>query len=451
MQRVTGTSSTLFTHTAKGAGVSHSSFVIRHFFLVILLSACSLLPTSTPPPPTNQDLPTATPTSVLENSTPVPATQPATPQVLRLWLPPQFAPDPNTAGGKVLQAQLAAFEQSHGWRVEVRVKKVAGQGGLLDSLHSSLQVAPGVSPDIIALDSLMLATEGATSSLQPLTQITTEELNDFYPVALQSARHNDALLALPFAVDILSFAFSTGPYPLAPQTWADVKPENGSVALPLNDPTGLLTLQQYSALGGLYLDDQGQPVLDKSILAQVLTDYQALQTAGSLPIESVTAASPDDTWTLYRENRASSAVVLFSTYLAEHRKVNGTAIRGLPSHNGTQTTFARQWNYALITTDPTRQAAAVELMRWLTTPDNLGAWSLAASILPARSRAFTSWSEQGLASIGDQLLKVAQPEPSASTLSVLGPALNTAVQSVLTGQATPDQAANTASTNVARR
>ncbi len=426
------------------------SFVIFHFTFVILLSACRVVPTTTLPV-VSQEAPTATPTSVLANSTPVPATPEPTLQVLRLWLPPQFAPDANTAGGKVLQAQLTAFEQAHGWRVEVRVKKLSGQGGLLDSLRGALQVAPGVSPDLIVLDSAMLASEATAGSLQSLSEISSGELADFYPFALQSAQRNGSLLGVPFAVDVLGFAYATTPYPFPPQTWADLRPENGSTALPLNDPNALLTLQQYIALGGQYLDDQGRPVLDRLILTQILTDYQTMQTAGILPVESVTAASPEDTWTMYRENHASSAVTFFDSYLLDRHRVSAVGFTTLPTHTGQAAAFARQWNYALITGDPSRQAMALELVRWLTTPDNMGAWSLAASTLPARSRALSAWSDIGLAALADHLLKVAQPEPPAAVLTVLGPAVNTAVQAVLTGQATPEQAANTAAAAVARQ
>lgn len=403
-----------------------------------LLSAC-VAPTI---PPTATVAPsgiTPTPTSVLANSTPEPATPEPSVQTLRLWLPPQFAPDENTPGGQALAAQLAAFEKANGWRVEVRIKKTAGQGGLLDSLHTSLQVAASISPDVIALDSPMLA---SADSLQPLTQFTEGDLVDFYPFALQNARLNDQLVGLPFAADVLGFAYSTNPYPLPPQTWADFVPDNGVVALPLNDTSALLTLQQYLALGGALTDSNGQVALNKTILAQVFTDYQTLQAAGLLPVESITAASADATWITYRESRASGAVTFFGNYLMDRHRVAATAIGPIPTHTGSHTTFARQWNYALVTTDPSRQAIALELMRWLTAPDNLGPWTLAAMVLPPRAQALTGWSEPTLAPVADALLKVAQPEPTPALLSKIGPALNTAVQSVLSGQTTPEQAAS---------
>jgi len=391
---------------------------------------------------------TATPTSVLANSTPVPATTPdaAAQQTLRLWLPPQFAPSADTPGGKVMLAQLAAFEEAQGWRVDVRVKKVAGQGGLIDSLHSALQAAPSIAPDVIALDTSMLS--AAEGDIQPLPQFAAGDVVDFYPFALQAARVGDALIALPFAADAIGMAYSTVAYPAPPSTWSDFAPESGPVWLPLNDPSALITLQQYIALGGSLTDSAGQPALDAARLAQVLSDYQALQAAGLLPAASFETASIDDTWVTYRESRASAATAFFGSYLLDRRRVAVTGFALIPTHNGARSTFARQWNYALVTADPARQVVALDLMRWLTEPDNLGVWTFASAVLPTRSQALSEWRETSLASIADQLLNAAQPEPPLSVTAALGPPITAAVQAVFNGQASPEAAADSAAAAV---
>ncbi len=366
-------------------------------------------------------------------------------QTLRLWLPPQFAPSADTPGGRELIAQLASFEQAHGWRVEVRVKKLAGQGGLLDALRTSLQVAPGASPDVIALDNSMLA---AAEAVQPLTQITNEEAADFYPFALQSVRRDEVWVALPFAADALGLAYSTAVYPLPPQTWNDLKPDYGSIALPFNDPLALITLQQYLALGGKF-EAKDRPGLNAPVLAQVLSDYQALETAGLLPAGTFGVTSAEEAWIAYREGRANSAATFFSYYLTDRYRVIATAFTLLPARAGAQTALARQWNYALIVGDPARQAAALELMRWLTRPDNLGAWAFAASVLPTRPQALNAWNDPELTAAADQILKAAQPEPPQSMLVLAGPPVTAAVQAVLNRQTLPEIAAAAAAAEVA--
>lgn len=444
-------SSMTMTHfKCQMSGGSLSRFFIPHFSFFMLLTACVAPASTLTPTPPAPDGVTATPTSVLANSTPAPLPTPdASAQVLRLWLPPQFAPSPETAGGKALLAQLDAFEKAKGWRVVVRVKKAAGQGGLLDALQASAEVAPGVVPDVIALDSSMLAS--AADSIQPLTQITDGEVVDFYPFALQAARRNDALAALPFAADALGFAYSTAAYPLPPLLWADLKPENGPAWLPLDDPMALVTLQQYVALGGALADAAGQPTIDAGLLAQVLSDYQSMQASGLLPAASSGSMSVEQTWVAYRESHASAAAALFGSYLSDRRRVTATAFTFIPTRSGVHATFARQWNYALVTDDPTRQAIALELMRWLTAPDNLGQWTLASAVLPPRSQALAVWSDASLVFVADQLLSAARPEPPLSALVVVGPPVAVAVRAVLNGQASPETAAAAAAATVAGR
>jgi ABC-type glycerol-3-phosphate transport system substrate-binding protein len=328
----------------------------------------------------------------------------------------------------------------------VRIKKISGQGGLLDALNTALQVAPSTSPDVIALDNALLLT--AAQSLQPLPVIPAEELSDFFSFTLRSTQTEAGQIALPFAVNTLGLAYSTAAYPTPPRVWADLKPENGTVWLPLNDSTALVTLQQYLARGGALTDADGQAALEADILAKVFSDYQAMQAAGLLPAQSFTANSLDDSWITYRESRASAVIALFNSYLIDRPRVAATGFTFIPTSTGARLTFARQWNYALVATDPSRQAIAIELIRWLTLPENLGAWTLAINTLPPRAEALVAWRSTGLVPTIEQFLTHAQPEPSPAILAVVGPPITAAVQAVLTGQASPESAAAAAANAV---
>ncbi len=416
------------------------------YALEMALTACVAAPAPTL-------MPSATPTGALApaatDSPATPAPTAASPQTLRLWLPPQFAPDPSTPGGKALLSQLDEFEKQHaGVQVEVRVKKTTGQGGLLNSLQAAMQVAPGAAPDVIALSNPMLLS--AASLAQPLDgALTDADLADFYPFALQSARVESHWLALPFAADVIGLAYSTSAYAAPPVAWRDMPETGGPLWLPLADPAARVTLQQYVALGGALTDEAGNPVIDATLLATVLAQYQSLQTAGLLPEASATVDDPAKTWAAYRENRAAAAAASLSDFLADRQRVVSTGFAPLPTPNGARVALASQWNYVLITSDPARQAVAFELMKWLTAPENLGPWALASAVLPARPQALARWPNTGLRAIAADMLSVAQPEPSATLLAAIGPPVAAAVQAVLSGQSTPLTAANTAAATVA--
>ncbi len=421
-------------------------------FLLLVSCIAQPGPVPTPLPPTIALAePTPTPTVEPDKSPlPQPTVAPVV-QILRLWLPPQFEPTVDTVAGQLLLDQLTKFEDVHpGWRVEVRVKKVAGQGGLINALQTALQSAPGLSPDVIALDGPMLTT--AAPLIQPLTaRFTEDELSDFYPFALQAARVDDQLLGLPFAADALGLAYSSAVYVTPPLAWVDLNTGTGPLWLPLSDPTALVILQQYVALGGSLADEDGNPAIDPGLLAQVLAYYQFLQVNNLISAASLGAASLSETWVAYRESRATSSSALTSAYLAERERVAATAFTLLPTREGNRLTFASQWNYALVAADPARQAVALELMRWLTASDKLGEWTMAVGMLPTRGKALARWPDADLRAIAGEALTAAQPMPSPSLLNVLGPPITTAVQDVLAGRSSAEAAANAAAQAIAGR
>ncbi len=361
-----------------------------------------------------------------------------------MWLPPQFAPSAETAHGKILSAQIAEFESSQKWKIETRIKKANGPGGLIHALQTSLAAAPSVAPDVIALDSQMLIT--VIPSLQP---IALNDAPDFYPFALQAVRVKDQIVAVPFAADTIGFVYLTSAITKPPTVWSELKRENGPLWLPLGDPNAMITLQQYAALGGTMIDASGKPYLDAAVLADVLTNYQTMQSNGLLANGSIKAMDVSETWTAYREGRARLAAVTLSQYLAERARVAATTFTGLPTRNGNRLAYATQWSYVIITTDPARRAAALELIRFLTTPERLGAWTYAANVLPTRKGAFNLWQEGAIKNIASDSLAIIVPTPS--TMNSLSQPVASAVQAVMNGQASPEVAASAAAEVVNKR
>jgi ABC-type glycerol-3-phosphate transport system substrate-binding protein len=361
-----------------------------------------------------------------------------------LWLPPQFAPSAETAHGKILSAQIAEFESSQKWKVETRLKKASGQGGLIHALQASLAAAPGVAPDVIAIDSQMLIT--VMPSLQP---VTLSDASDFYPFALQAVRVKDQFVAVPFAADTIGLVYLASATLKPPTTWSELRRENGPLWLPLGDPNAMITLQQYAALGGTMIDASSKPYLDATVLADVLSNYQTLQSNGVLANGSIKTIDASETWTAYRDGRARLAAVTMSQYLTERARVAATTFSGMPTRNGNRLAYATSWSYAIITTDPARRAAALEMIRFLTTTERLGAWTFAANMLPTRKGVFNIWQESSTKNIASDSLAIVVPAPS--TMNALGQPVASAVQAVMNGQTSPEAAAASAAEVVNKR
>ena len=72
-----------------------------------------------------------------------------------IWWTPEFiSPKAPALAGPLLAKQLADFEAAHEGKVRVNpvLKARYGKGGLLDFLRTTQPVAPGLLPDIVALD-----------------------------------------------------------------------------------------------------------------------------------------------------------------------------------------------------------------------------------------------------------------------------------------------------------
>ena len=131
--------------------------ILSLLLVSLLLAACAA--------PTERIVQTPEQTS-RATRTPVSAgTAPARPQptntttasdvlTLTWWTPEFISPKAPAPAGPLLAKQLADFEAAHDGKVRVNpvLKARYGKGGLLDFLRTTQPIAPGLLPDIVALD-----------------------------------------------------------------------------------------------------------------------------------------------------------------------------------------------------------------------------------------------------------------------------------------------------------
>ncbi len=412
---------------------------------IVALAACARTPT---PGPTATVRPTAgLITLVPTKATSAPVTGPTT---LRVWLPPEFAPDVKTRGGRVLSEQLSAFESAHaGVAIEVRVKAASGPGGLMNALVTAANVAPTVLPNLIALRRDDLAAAAAGGLVAPLESlIPPEAMADYYPFAQSMGRYNGGWVGLPFAADARVMAYSTSRYPTPPLAWTDLV--SGTLALPAAESTGLTLLNVYLALGGKLETSDGQLNLDAETLAQALESFQALQTAGALPQSTLDYADTATTWQAFRERRATLAVTSAQDFLAEYDSLADVAATLLPT-SGPQSpplALVDGWSWAIVNISPETSPQTAELLAWLMDPAEQADWTEAAMVLPTRGATLDAWQVKRLVPFVSDVVVHAQLQPTASALGVLGPPLRQALTDVLSGRATPFAAATRAAQTV---
>jgi ABC-type glycerol-3-phosphate transport system substrate-binding protein len=420
--------------------------------MVVWMAACT--PSARTPSPQSTVPPGVTPTPTLE-PTPTEAIV-----SLNLWMPASLAPAGAGDAARVLDAQLAEFDARHtDATLEVVPKIDQGPGGLLDLLRAASPVAPSALPDVILLSDADLAIAAREGLIQPLDGLLDAESEaNLFAFARNSARIDNKRMGLPLTADVNHLVFIPDRLTTPPADWTELI--SGTLAFPFAFADGAhvsdAVLADYEMLGGVTINDEGQPALALDALTQLLTTYRDARAAGVLASTYFDWPDPNAAWAAFRSTNAALTIGRASRYLSTSASAAAGAatlnFARVPPITGDLTPpIGRTWNLALVARDPRRQALAIELIKYLSRADNAAAWTQAAHILPASAAALTLWgSDEEYAAFVRGELNRAVPPPSPAALDAVSPAFLSAIREVLIGRATPETAAQAAVEAVAR-
>jgi ABC-type glycerol-3-phosphate transport system substrate-binding protein len=404
---------------------------------LILLTGCSSLQSIdsnwinnilyTPTPvPTKVLTPTPHPAQTNEASPGQPNSTGIAPQILRVWLPPQFDPETSNAGSALLRQRLNSFEVQHpGLEIDVRIKSEDGDASLLNSLAITSMAAPNALPDLIALPRPLLEAAVQKKLVRSLDDFSTQLQNsNWYRYAQELAKINGTPYGLPFAGDALVIIYR--PELVWIKTWDDILLSEGHLIFPGADVQAQVGLSLYMSAGGQLLDAQGHPAFDQEILTQVLEIFAKGRAAALFPDADANISSDSQVLQEYRAHRGNMAITHYSQY---HPSQDGLvqALMGLKEDHYT---FSTGWVWALAGQNPDHNQLSAQLVAFLTADDFLAQWTKETSYLPTRR----SPTDQGSESPIPAIIEAAQPSPSTDTLSILGPAMEEAITRVLKGE-----------------
>jgi ABC-type glycerol-3-phosphate transport system substrate-binding protein len=416
------------------------------------LAGCNLLPELSLP--SQEEKPTAT--AVTGESTPVvsptrgfpppsPPTAISSAITLTLWTTEAFFPIEDDGSGQVLAQQGQAFEAAHpNVTLEYVLKKPYGKGGILDFLSTAHEAAPTVLPDLVILDTSELDEAAEAELIQPLDDLISSELQqDLFSFARHS--FNEQLMGIQFEADVEHLIYNTNKIDSPPMTWREVISDSVTYIFPAGGEGSLVNdafLIQYLAVGGQFTDESGNPALDKDALIEVLQFYADGLEAGAIPPSVLEFMDLDDCWVVYVSAQAALSNVSSDRYLADRGLLKNTGFAAIPTRDGNVVTLSKGWALAVVTEDSARQAIAAQLIEWLLEPENSADWNLAAGHLPTRRAAFDhlGTEDQYFPFVRQQLANV-YPRPMAAAYDKIGRALQRAVQDVLQGAVSPEEAA----------
>jgi len=413
----------------------------------IELAGCSLLPGL--PLPSQEKTPTITPVpqKTMPSASPTPSPLPPVSSAitLTLWTTEAFSPQ-DSDSGQALAQQWQAFEAAHpNVTIEYVLKKPYGKGGILDFLNTARTAAPTVLPDLTILDILELDEAAEAGLIQPLDDLVSTELQqDLFPFARHS--FGGHLIGLQFEADIEHLVYNTSKIDSPPITWREVLSDSVTYIFPAGGDAGLVNdafLIQYLAIGGRLLDQRDKPALDRDAVAQVLQFYHDGLEAGAIPPSVLQFENLDDCWFAYVSVQAAMSNVSSARYLADREILKNTSFAAIPTRDGNIGTLSRGWALALVTQDPIRQAIAGQFIEWLLQPERNASWNLAAGHLPPSRTAFDYLvTTDPYFSFAQQQLEHVYQRPMFSAYDKTGRALQQAVLDVLTGEVSPQEAAD---------
>jgi ABC-type glycerol-3-phosphate transport system substrate-binding protein len=439
----------------------HISLVLAVAVLtVVVISSCQI----TGPTPANTPISTTattatatprpyrTPTPAFTSTVAATETEENTNLTLTIWTVESISPNAAEEAGSFINNSLRDFERTHpDIDLNVVLKKPSGKGGILDFLRTSNKVAPTILPDVVILNTTDLTpayTEGLIQSLND--KLDRSIVQDLLPAARRMGTVDNNLVAVPLGLEMEHTVYNTLTFTAPLVLWSDVLSSNTRYLFPAKGVNGLVndtTLSFYFSSGGRFLDDQGLPTINERVLRDVLEFYRQALDNKVITSSALEASTTEELWPNYLQANAKLAQISVSQYITDQVILQNTSYAPLPvQKQGDQPVLiTRGWAMALVTADLERQVAALNLIETFMSTENNAAWNTIKQTIPTRDSAYQNVA--GDDPYWDYLaeqLNTAQPAPSFNGYDRIGRIIQQAVQQVINGEATPQEATTTA-------
>jgi ABC-type glycerol-3-phosphate transport system substrate-binding protein len=377
---------------------------------------------------------------------------------LTWWTPEFLSPKAAQPAGSLLAKQLSEFETANGGKVRVSAVPKAryGKGGLLNFLLTARPVAPGILPDLVALDVSELEQAAAVGLLQPLDGLLDESVTaNLYPFATSAGRFGDSLLAVQFTADLEHLAYRPDQVKTPPGTWQALLDAGAPYLFPMlspqpgssGSPSGGLqpaVISQYLSAGAKFDPANRQLGVEAEPLSRLLTFYEAAAKTGVLPPSALDLSDQDATWAIYSPGKVPMADVSARHYLANPGGLKISGFAPAPGWSAPVMPVAGGWALGITTTDPARQRAAADLIAWLMKPENAGSWAMAAGWLPTSSAALKTSATNPYFEFLDEQLASSVSVPVGPESAQAAVRVQKALEAVLKGDSTPAEAVEAA-------
>ncbi len=427
-------------------------FTIINVLLLTLLLGCQTQ--ATPLAKVVSDTPPTEPT-VAPSSTPTPTDTPIaenTETTLVFWTVEQISPNVKGDIGNFINKSLSSFQKGKpNVKVQLFLKKASGKGGMLDFLKTAKQVAPSILPDVVIMNATDLEQAYTNNLIVPLDgRLDRTIIQDLLPAARKIGTVNEKLVGIPIGLEMQHTVYNTHTFSSAKSLlWGDILSASTRYVFPAKGINGLVndaTLSQYFSVGGRLLDDQGTPKIDERALQDVLKFYQELLDKKIIDKTILESATPEELWSIYMAGEADIAQISVHQYLTDRETLKNTAWGSvLKTPDTVPIPIMQGWVLTLVTDDIHRQKIALNLLEWFLSTSNSVTWNSLNKSIPPRDTAFQrlAGNDPYWQFLAEQL-NTARPLPNFTGYDQVGRIIQQAIQQVIKGEASPEEATVTA-------
>ncbi|MEO1442882.1 MAG: extracellular solute-binding protein, partial [Chloroflexota bacterium] len=357
-----------------------------------------------------------------------------------MLIPPPAGDNPTD----LLNQQIADFGASTGVNIEIRRKRVREAGGILATLRTARDVAPGVLPDITLVQREDLLTAVGLELAYPVEGIVSSGvIGDLYESALRLGQFESDLYGVPYAMEIEHVIYADESLMLPDARFASYLTAELPLTFPAARANGLNNtfLVQYLAAGGT-INETGALQVNEEALLQTLTFYEEAVAA-----ELITPEVLDYTRSLeYRsiltaESDFGAAVVSSQVYMELLDGGSAFGVGAIPTESGDQTTSLNGWMWMMTTPDPNRQSIVADFVDWMLDVNRQGEYVRSLDLLPSQRGAFRAWYGEAYdEDFINTVLENARLPLIETTGGAATRAMQTALESVIAGEQTAAEA-----------
>jgi len=364
---------------------------------------------------------------------------------LTVWATEGFTPQSD-----LVAEQLSNFETDNpNVKVKIHLKNSSGQASALNYLRSAKEVAPGVLPDLVILDTGDLPYAWRENLIQPLNdKLDRTIVQDLLPAALKLGAVDGQLAGMPFELDLEHLVYNTTLITDTPLLWTDVLSSGVSYQFPAKGRAkqlGDASLSHYVSAGARLVNEEGAAKVDEAALLDTLNFYQHALEQEIINADILNVSESYEQWEQFLSGEIGMTHVSAHRYLTDRRMLSNARPGAIPSAKGAPVAIGHGWVFALVTSDPARQKHALKLIETFMQTDVNANWATRSAVIPTRQSAFyLVANDDPYWLFLSNYLQAAIPQPAFEGFDQLSRALQQAVEQVINKEASPDKAVQNA-------